>query len=194
MDATTRTLLLSPAAQMSVGDMGIWFLLLGLLLLPLVATDFFLRRRKPLLGFALGALPLFLLWLALVLRTELTLYQCSRDVTLMCELTGLGIYIPTLVVIGILTLDGLVLALIDFADQRSKRQKPDVTQYQGISRRPLWLSLLFVIVVGLLGLLAAHWLTVGLSWPLTLYWLVPMLALAGTITYVVNNERKISPG
>lgn len=173
--------------------MGNWLVLLALFLLPFVATYLSLRRRKPLLGFALGALPLFLLWLALALRTELTLYQCSRDVTLMCELTALGIMIPTLLVIAILTLDGLALAVLAFTERGLLWPEQGLSQYQQDLRRPLWLSLLFITVVGPLALAMSHWIVMWHNGALTVYWLVPMLALVGTIAYVVNHERLSSP-
>lgn len=169
--------------------MELWLIPLSLVLVSVLVTVFSLQQGKPILGFALGTLPFFLLWLALSLAFEWSLYQCRLDITANCEWTGPGLFLATLIAYGLVALAAVILIGFDLAHLFLTRRSIAGAPRGGSYPWPLWAALLVILTAGGIGL-AFGFVLSDLLGALTAFWVVPMLALAGAASFMVYQERK----
>jgi hypothetical protein len=173
--------------------MTFWLAVLGMLVFPVVSTTLFWRLRRPVLGFAVGTLPIFLAWLTLILQTERSLAECARNVEAFCEWTGIGQLIVTLLAVVLLALAAVfasgaevIAAALEEANAPAAQGRRKATPlYAG--------SLLIILAAAPLGLALGIVFSSLTRW-YSAFWFSPMLGLAAAITWMVYQEYRFLRG
>ena len=173
--------------------MDFWLPVLGLLLFAVVSTAFFRLLRRPMLGLAVGTLPVFVLWLYFMVQSERALAECARNVEAFCEWTGIGRLIVTLLAVVLLAVAAAAATGIEFAALTWQRANPRAAHGQRKASPRRAGSPLIIMVVAALGLFLGFVSASLTEWP-SAFWLVPMLGLVAAIIWMVYQEHSFLRG
>lgn len=173
--------------------MGFWLPVLGLLLFSVVSTAFFRLLRRPMLGLAVGTLPVFALWLNFMLQTERSLAECARNVEAFCEWTGIGQFLVTLLAVILVALAAAAATGIEFAAVTWQRANARAAHGpRKVSPRHAG-SPLIIMGAGALGLVLGFVSASLTEWQST-FWIVPMLGLGAATIWMVYQEHRFLRG
>lgn len=169
--------------------MTFWLIVLGLLSLALAISQFFVRRRQPMLGFALGILPILAGWLYISLQAEMALYTCRNDVRAICEWTGIGIAIFTLLALILILICAVAVGVMDVARIFWRRKSFFGNANAGLYPWPVWLSLMAIVILMVMGSFAGFLLSDVVRTPV-MTWFAPFVAVVGGTLWALVRERR----
>lgn len=169
--------------------MTFWLIILGLLLLAFAIGQFFVRRRQPLLGFALGILPILGGWLYFSLQAEMALYTCRHDIRAMCEWTGIGILMLTLLAMILILFCAVAVGVMDVARIFWRRKSFFGEANARLYPWPVWRSLMAIVILMVLGFIAGYLLSGAVRTPV-MAWFAPFVTVVAGTVWALFRERR----